>query len=1042
MEIPKPLIEQIRLGHVILFLGAGASFGASHPQNNKIPLGNALRDILAEKYLSSEYKNHSLAQVAELAISETNLFEVQEFIAELFSKFSPNNHQKLIPLFSWKCIATTNYDLIVEKAYEEVKEKSQNLVSFVKNAERIESKLISRTDLMYLKLHGSIRLVNDLEVPLILTTDQYIDHKKHRSRLFERLKAFAYEFPILFVGYGLVDENIRAIIKEVFDEIGDAKPRSYLIDPFLRPEQIRLWEGKKITSIAMGFEDFLRKIDSEIPRTLRSLAPRISELPPIQRKFVVSDKNPSESLQNLLNRDVDYIHAGFKTDSIEPKLFYQGYFSGWSAIEMQLDAKRGFSDEILSEVCLQHEDEKFEKQELIVLRGHAGSGKSVLLKRIAWDAAIIFDKLCLFVKPSAIPSYEPLNELYSLCKQRIYLFIEPATDYVNLIENFLKQAKKDKLPLTILTTARNNEWNAFCETLESYETRHYKIKYLREVEIEELIKLLEKHKCLGHLEGLSFEEQKNALSEKAGRQLLVALHESTFGKPFQDIILDEYKNIPSLLAQKLYLSVSILHRLGVVTRAGVIARLHGISFEQFREKLFKPLDHVVFAKKHKILNDYEYVTRHPHIAEMVFETVLVNSDDRFHEYSRIIASLDPSYNADREAFSNITKAKHLKELFPDVNKVRVLYSIAKTRASEDPFLLQQEAIFEMSDDEGDLEKATSLLNRAYHLFPRSETISHSLAELSLRKAEKSNNSLEKLKLRTESRELAQRIISNNGKSSPAYHTIIKSLLFELEETLAANNSSIEISDLTRKIENYLETALQEFPDESFLLDADSRFNQILKSNLTALDSLKKAFQSNKKSSYIALRLSNMYLGANDTENAIKVLKEAIENNPLDKELNFKLAMIFNDNPELYSKHEIKHHLRNSFTKGDSRFLAQFWYARFLYLENNIEEASEIFNELKNANTDVRTKKKPRGKVKKGNKNDIFFGTVTKVEASYAFIKRDGIGDSVFVFRFNDGTCRKDFVWDEFETNIRVSFELAFTYYGAIALQIGEENKSF
>ena len=127
---------------------------------------------------------------------------------------------------------------------------------------------------------------------------------------------------------------------------------------------------------------------------------------------------------------------------------------------------------------------------------------------------------------------------------------------------------------------------------------------------------------LGYLKSLPHEKQVEQLSKRAGRELLVALHEATLGKPFSEIILDEYNSIPSLQARSLYITVSMLHRLGVGVRAGLISRVHGISFSAFKEKLFEPLEYIVFAKKHDPISDYLYQTRHPHIADMVFEEVL------------------------------------------------------------------------------------------------------------------------------------------------------------------------------------------------------------------------------------------------------------------------------------------------------------------------------------------------------------------------------------------------------------------------------------
>ena len=53
MEIPKILLDHIRDGQAVLFLGSGASIGAVHPDNLKIPDGPKLAKMLIEKFLVS-----------------------------------------------------------------------------------------------------------------------------------------------------------------------------------------------------------------------------------------------------------------------------------------------------------------------------------------------------------------------------------------------------------------------------------------------------------------------------------------------------------------------------------------------------------------------------------------------------------------------------------------------------------------------------------------------------------------------------------------------------------------------------------------------------------------------------------------------------------------------------------------------------------------------------------------------------------------------------------------------------------------------------
>src|ERR1017187_8542419 len=190
----------------------------------------------------------------------------------------------------------------------------------------------------------------------------------------------------------------------------------------------------------------------------------------------------------------------------------------------------------------------------------------------------------------------------------------------------------------------------FAGPVADYVTDEYEIGYLSAREIDQLVHLLEKHKALGYLEKIAPEERRNYLAERAGRQLLVALHEATLGKPFEEIIEDEFRNIFPQEARNLYLTICVLNRLGIPVRAGLISRTHGIPFSEFESRLFAPLEHVVRVTDDIISRDHLYSARHPYIAEMVFRQILRTVDERYDHYVRVIGSINIEYSTDRRAF--------------------------------------------------------------------------------------------------------------------------------------------------------------------------------------------------------------------------------------------------------------------------------------------------------------------------------------------------------------------------------------------------------
>ncbi|HFZ1281473.1 TPA: hypothetical protein ACIJR0_004989, partial [Klebsiella aerogenes] len=118
MDIPHILSQNINSGRVVLFLGSGATIGAKTQSGKEAPKGNDLANILSKEYFGEEKTTKTLSSVAELAISETDIHTVQQFVKNYFDEFEPAEFHLKIPTFRWIAIYTTNYDLVIEKAYQ------------------------------------------------------------------------------------------------------------------------------------------------------------------------------------------------------------------------------------------------------------------------------------------------------------------------------------------------------------------------------------------------------------------------------------------------------------------------------------------------------------------------------------------------------------------------------------------------------------------------------------------------------------------------------------------------------------------------------------------------------------------------------------------------------------------------------------------------------------------------------------------------------------------------------------------------------------
>jgi len=145
--IPSPLIEAVKSKRAILFLGAGASKESKNSLGQTPPDADQLRDILAQRFFGVSIKNRDVTAVAEMAIASSGGAQhVFETVRQSFEGFEPSKAHKLISAFNWRMIATTNYDLLVERAFSDSRHRLQTLVRFVKDDEPIEENLRAKAE--------------------------------------------------------------------------------------------------------------------------------------------------------------------------------------------------------------------------------------------------------------------------------------------------------------------------------------------------------------------------------------------------------------------------------------------------------------------------------------------------------------------------------------------------------------------------------------------------------------------------------------------------------------------------------------------------------------------------------------------------------------------------------------------------------------------------------------------------------------------------------------------------------------------------------
>lgn len=1030
--LPNGLIDAMREQRALLFLGSGASLGSTTPDGKTMPSAKKLAEAIADKFLSSKFKNKDLMRVSELALSQAGSSIFNEWLREYFEPFIPTEAHKKLGHFRWRAIITTNYDLLVERSYGP--RSLQSLVTRVKDDQPIESMLRKHSHpLEFMKLHGCIDHVHDKDIPLVLTPSSYNDHEANRQDMYGRLESLGREYTIIFCGHSLDDLHIRRLVE---NHRAKSRPMYYLVSPDFEPEERQMWLDKRVDAISATFSDFISELEISLPPLMRIPVQSDSTKEfPYRKHFRVVERESDETFF-AFEKEFTFLHPGFKIDEVTPERFYAGFDQSWGNIAREFDVQRRTTQQVLEFLG----GANGAAVQLGVITGPAGYGKSIALKRAAWELAISFGELVIWLDDDSKLRPDVIKEIYDLSGKRIYCFSDRAGLNGQKLEDILAFSKAQNIPLTIVTAERKNEWSMYCQRLEKYKPEFFEVKKLSEKEITELLQKLKLHGCEGILRGEPEEKQRKMIVERLDRQLLVALYEITRGESFEAIVADEYSRITPLEAQQLYLDICTLHRYDVPVRAGIVSRISGISFRDFETEFFEPLQDLIFSKQNATTGDWEYTTRHSIVSEMVFTQVCRTDNDRRDQVVRVIDGLDASYRSDEIALSHLIRGKNLADTFEDISLARQVFDIAVRRNPTKLYLLQQRAILEYSHKRGSLEEAERAISAALMSDPDNPTFLHTQAQVFRRMALSASSELVRQTLRSRSRTTLDRISDQNNAYVLGTRARLRvDAVSDALDKLKRNQDPVyedDLADAIDQAEIALHRAFNMYPADPDFLEADSKLKDLMGDAAASTDLLERAWAKMPRGSGIAKRLARRHLVAKNPDAAIKVLTDAIERDPSDRSVNLLLANIMFEKSGDLSDISGHRYLAQSFAHGDREYFSRFVASTVAFACRDFDRAYALADELeRRAPTDFypglgRTERWLSEKLRDRT------GTVVSTFGAYVFIKMRDCPRDIYA----PTSKSEDENWDKLVPQDEVLFDVEYSRKGPIAVNLRKLGK--
>jgi hypothetical protein len=280
------LLDELRLGNAIPFLGAGASrVGFQEGGPKLLPTGAELATELADyaNFPESEKGDRcDLSKMSSYLVDGINRDALRRKLRNVFTSLDARAttplHLLLADVANNLMIVTTNYDTLLEQAFDAAGKPYDVVVYPADNEDftngvlwwehgaveprklkpnQIDPALLGKTNIIY-KMHGSVRRDAERWDSFVITEEDYVTFLyRMRNAVPAAFRSYFSERAFLFLGYALRDWNLRLLLKQV----NNPKMRSWAILNEPSFFERKLWEGRNVKIFDMRLEDFVAAME-------------------------------------------------------------------------------------------------------------------------------------------------------------------------------------------------------------------------------------------------------------------------------------------------------------------------------------------------------------------------------------------------------------------------------------------------------------------------------------------------------------------------------------------------------------------------------------------------------------------------------------------------------------------------------------------------------------------------------------------------------------------------------------------------------------
>lgn len=863
-------------------MGAGASQAAG--LYNAKELANYLFKEAGNIVAIEEFKD-DLTRLVAVLDNDSNYtrkwvnIKMNEYFTNYKNYKSLDTHKKLLSN-QWAAIFTTNYDMCMEYAENDLKSKPYRLLPIVNPKEEVALYNRHEGKLKYFKIHGcchELMIHPSTSCPLVITQSDFRQSIARNKPFFEELKRYAYSGSIVFIGFRVHRAENNPILANIIDTYTNLM--SSFHEPFkafvvLRDvnnvEKLDIKDAG-LNLIEGTFEDF---VDSVID--LRKCNEIKSETKPIDEKiWVKSEKN-----------EVEFTIGELKQFSSQFIFYYEGYLEEKSSINISknelIDIWKSKPSDILrsrgyyfNRSCFNAAKEKLndaiskaissKNSQLLIITGKRASGKSVLARQLIASAYSDLHLPSIVLTPDAnyIENVKMLEEQVSISgwdSRLIDKFLSRFDDEsdnlqheivpviladhlihrVNALDHLLDYLENHNKPCIMILTLNQDEYEKLkmpeCgdRLLQLYKYHEISIPHkLDDQEIDDMFGVVSK------LEP-RVQDKKSDLIAKAkynswgNRDILIILY-TWFDKQFrrfEEIVADEIEKLnESTKIKSFYLAVSVFHQYNYSPPIYICAMSAGINLDDFSNIRSLPLFKTMINIDRNITESGREVasTRHSAFSKIVLQKLMPAADDKINLMCNVLSLCGQSeLQFVRDFFIYI--CRHEASL--SIEQVTRIKEATEKKLSEDYLLNHQFGAYLIREG-ANLNNARYYLDLANEKSPFNSSILHSIGNLCYKQFKEKINEDKNQSLKYY--ETAQKYFSQcraqaNSREEHAYYTEISMINYRLNHFPDNENTKVllraeknalikeALNVVPSERQNLLKESVSEVPFDNLLLN--------------------------------------------------------------------------------------------------------------------------------------------------------------------------------------------------------------------------------